>query len=319
MSTVSTGSTGSSMSLLGSIVSGAGSLLGSVFGGLFGNYQQNKANEYNKQMLAQQYEYNKLLAEQEYERNIQQWMRENEYNSPVSQLARLTEAGINPHLAYSKGSINNVASSSPQYQSPTYGYAPFENADISSYIRSGAESMSALIREGLGNSNLRAQNEYIKAQTAMALASASEHSTNARIRGIYERYAERMFSAQTTNEEKKTEQLEWSINNAVQTYEGQRLSNEFNARTVDKRVEQLDNAIRESFARIGLTKTQTLNTQANTANTLWRLENIGPLEVEKLRKEIDKIFRDRGYSGEIGNVFTFINGLFETIGLDIRI
>lgn len=39
-------------------------------------------------------------------------MREqNEYNAPQQQMARLRQAGVNPHLAYQQGSINNVSAS----------------------------------------------------------------------------------------------------------------------------------------------------------------------------------------------------------------
>lgn len=39
------------------------------------------------------------------------WGLENEYNSPVNQMKRLKDAGINPHLAYQGGGFNNSAGS----------------------------------------------------------------------------------------------------------------------------------------------------------------------------------------------------------------
>jgi hypothetical protein len=42
------------------------------------------------------------------------WKKQNEYNLPSNQMTRLENAGINPHLAFSSGNINNTSSSAPQ-------------------------------------------------------------------------------------------------------------------------------------------------------------------------------------------------------------
>ena len=39
------------------------------------------------------------------------WEKNNEYNDPTQQMARLKNAGINPHLAYSQGGVTNTSSS----------------------------------------------------------------------------------------------------------------------------------------------------------------------------------------------------------------
>jgi len=46
--------------------------------------------------------------------SIDMWKRQNEYNLPSNQMTRLQNAGINPHLAFSSGNINNTSSSAPQ-------------------------------------------------------------------------------------------------------------------------------------------------------------------------------------------------------------
>lgn len=77
---------------------------------------------FNKKAQERQNRYNKEAAELEYQRNIEQWQRENEYNLPANQMARLLEAGINPVLAYG-GSASSQAASSPQYNSPQADYS----------------------------------------------------------------------------------------------------------------------------------------------------------------------------------------------------
>lgn len=43
--------------------------------------------------------------------NTMMWEKNNAYNDPAQQMARLKNAGINPHLAYSEGGVTNTSSS----------------------------------------------------------------------------------------------------------------------------------------------------------------------------------------------------------------
>ena len=69
-------------------VSGGAGILGNIVGGLFGRSLQKYQNEWNLEM----------------------WHRQNEYNSPIQQMARYQEAGLNPNLIYSQGSPGNSQS-----------------------------------------------------------------------------------------------------------------------------------------------------------------------------------------------------------------
>lgn len=77
------------MGIFGSIAS---SLTGNLVSGVLQGY-------YNRKSGSQQHSY-----------NISDWERQNEYDLPINQMARLKEAGINPHLAYMKGGISNTSS-----------------------------------------------------------------------------------------------------------------------------------------------------------------------------------------------------------------
>lgn len=98
------------LSTIGSILGGpvtAGISLGTdILGHVIGNYQQNKANNANME-----------LAKYQFDRNLDMWNKQNEYNTPKNQMARYTEAGLNPNLIYSQGTPG-VASNAPQYQAP---------------------------------------------------------------------------------------------------------------------------------------------------------------------------------------------------------
>ena len=78
--------------------------IGNVVGGLMQGHAQRQANRANME-----------LAKYSYDQNLQQWNRENEYNSPFAQMQRYKAAGLNPNLIYSQ---QNTAGNSPQMSAP---------------------------------------------------------------------------------------------------------------------------------------------------------------------------------------------------------
>lgn len=84
---------------------------------VYGTIQNNK--NIDKQLAAQQREnqstreYNLALAKKQNQWSIDQWNRENHYNTPAEQLKRTKGAGLNADLVYGNGTLQNVAASSP--------------------------------------------------------------------------------------------------------------------------------------------------------------------------------------------------------------
>jgi len=109
--------------------------IGGAIGGVASIIGQERANKANQRM-----------AEYQNQQNLQQWNRQNQYNSPTQQMQRLKEAGINPNMAYAKGTINNTTSSSPK----------MERADMKSVTQN---------MPNLGNFMSIAQIKQIKEQT----------------------------------------------------------------------------------------------------------------------------------------------------------
>lgn len=77
----------------GAIIDAGTSLLNSA-ATIFTNKSQRKYNE-------------KMYAKQRAD-SLSDWTRQNEYNSPTSQMQRLREAGLNPNLVYGKGADNTA-------------------------------------------------------------------------------------------------------------------------------------------------------------------------------------------------------------------
>lgn len=104
-------------------------LIGGAFG-LLGNaqqswniYQQIKAQKEENQKNRN---YNFMLAQRQNQWNLEQWMRENDYNSPKAQMDRFRDAGLNPDLMMSNGA-QNLSAQSPLMTSG----APSSPADLS--------------------------------------------------------------------------------------------------------------------------------------------------------------------------------------------
>lgn len=93
------------MSLLGGIIGAVGAL-GSGVASIFGAKENRRAQQETNRA-------NIELAKYQNEWNLQQWNRENAYNTPAEQMKRLRQAGLNPNLAYGHGTVDNVAASSP--------------------------------------------------------------------------------------------------------------------------------------------------------------------------------------------------------------
>lgn len=98
-----------------------------------------------------------------------------EYNKPANQMIRLAEAGINPHMAYAKGTINNIASPAPHLQAPQIDI-PKLGDRLEQLVN--MKKMSADIQNmEETNKNIQEQNKKIAAETRKAEAEAriAEH------------------------------------------------------------------------------------------------------------------------------------------------
>lgn len=91
----------------------------SLFAGIRASKQKQKIVA--QQIQAQKEEnaanrrYNLMLAEKQNQWNLQQWQRNNDYNTPSAVMSRLREAGVNPHMYYSKGNaMGGVSTVSPE-------------------------------------------------------------------------------------------------------------------------------------------------------------------------------------------------------------
>ena len=110
--------------------------------------------------------------------NLEQWYRENEYNLPTAQMARLKAAGLNPNLVYGSGGASTTAAQSPRaaaanYQAVDYGLDNQGQNAVNTYM--------AYQNYLLQKSHIDAQNNVLQAQ-ADAVRANTLYTTARRIK-----------------------------------------------------------------------------------------------------------------------------------------
>lgn len=152
--------------------------LGNIFGAgasAFGAGMSYKAaketNATNLQMVRETNAQNMALAEYAYDKNLEQWKRENLYNSPKEQMSRLVEAGLNPNMIYGNSSAGVVSASSPTFNSPEMRAGHVENPML---------GVNALLAQ-LGNLSSQTDLNLAKADKIRAETSNTEAKTVAQL------------------------------------------------------------------------------------------------------------------------------------------
>lgn len=135
------------------LIGAAGTALGSG-AGVLGQYSTNAKNL--------------KIAREMNEWNRQMWMDANEYNTPLNQIKRLIEAGLNPRMIYGSGNVTgNVTGSSPKANTATM-VNPLSNLPetlgmLGQYIQIRNENLkSDIIREDAMLRNAQRINETAK-------------------------------------------------------------------------------------------------------------------------------------------------------------
>lgn len=134
------------------------SMAGSAIGAAQNNNNIRRQLAFQKAENQKTREYNMMLARYQNQENLAQWNRQNQYNLPEKQMQRLRQAGLNPDLMYSNGTVGN-SMSSPEMTSG----APASPMDYSAL--GGMRTFGDVVTQTLNNEMQRAQIEAIKANT----------------------------------------------------------------------------------------------------------------------------------------------------------
>lgn len=188
---------------------------------------------------------NKSLSNNAFRQNVQMWREQNAYNSPLAQVVRLREAGLNPALAY--GASGAVTGNADQAPSLDYGgvmQQPLINPDFA------FQAQEAL--------NLRSTRDLQDSQVQKNVAETIESLNRGVLSGAKTKYAEdyaveELRSMKLNNDKvyQETEATKETIDNLIATrnltkeqISALMYANEFADRTMEYRIEstQLQNA-----------------------------------------------------------------------------
>nr|QJB19972.1 MAG: DNA pilot protein [Microvirus sp.] len=138
---------------------GAASLIGGAVSSGTGIINSLLQNRMAKRNTDETIAANMNLAKYQYSQELENWNRQNEYNSPNSQMKRFTEAGLNPNLIYGQGNSGN-ATVMPRYNAPTIkkDYQPFQLPEMIGFFQNFAMKQAQ-------TDNLRAQKDLIQLQS----------------------------------------------------------------------------------------------------------------------------------------------------------
>lgn len=124
-----------------------------------------KTREWNERMYAMQRQH-----------SLQDWAMQNEYNSPQSQMKRLQAAGLNPHLVYGKGTIDNFGGSVRSADTGSWN-PEVPNYNFGSSVSQGLNAMYDTQLKAAQIDNLKAQNNVIVTEAALKAAQIASVTT----------------------------------------------------------------------------------------------------------------------------------------------
>lgn len=176
---------------IGEAISAAGSLLGSITGGLFAKHGSDAAAKASLQATRETNAANLKLAQYQNDWNVAQWNRQNAYNTPLAQRQRYEEAGINPYFALgniNSGSAQSLLSSNMDNQQ--------SGAEAFNMQAQGAQQLGSAISSGVSNATAQFYNaQYQQEQTKALQIQNTENllSMNKRVQGLeYDNQAKKM-------------------------------------------------------------------------------------------------------------------------------
>lgn len=306
---------------------GAG--IGAV-GNIVGTISNNK--NIKRQIAAQREEneknraWNQAQAERANQWSIDQWNRENAYNTPYEQMARMRSAGLNPDMMYQNGSSANVASSSPSV-TPTAPSDPINTSNLAN-LQTVGDVMNNTLASTLAASQIKkteaeanktgaeTNNVIIEGQilSADALVRAAQNEQSLLIgqSQIYVNHSvaslnhaeQEHISAKITNLAASTEEMyqrakvaQATIKNVNANTAATRFSMMMKAKEFRLEVQKVQQSIKESNSRIRLNDEQVSDWLATRAARVLGLNSQSALNASNVATNYTKRENIRAQTG----------------------
>ena len=226
---------------------------------------------------------NRRAERRQWNRNVSMWKMQNEYNTPINQMKRLKEAGLNPNLMYGKGTVGN-STTLPQYNAlPPQGMGEVFGKSIAGLqgltqtdvlkteiIKNDIKNVfdkqnnpKLLTQQDLNNNAIRANILLTKAQAASEgenynYKKAQTSYVTAQSKNVD--ISNKKLAEQYKQEVKRTERMEFGLENATPgmkaTFEAMKASNFTDAqmRTAIAGLQVTDRLIQIAVTVLGISK-----------------------------------------------------------------
>ena len=163
--------------MIPALIAGGASLLGDLFGGIFGKKNNNATNRTNLKIAQMNNDFNAAEAQKARDFQLDMWNKTNDYNDPSAQRERLAAAGLNPALMLNGGSAGQASSSVSAPAASSAGNPTMQPYDwasvggsISNSILSGFHYFNERENTNANISNLQGQRALAEAQALKALS-----------------------------------------------------------------------------------------------------------------------------------------------------
>lgn len=196
------GSSAGKAAAIQAAASTAAPAIGSVFGLIGARRRMDRQNKLNMQ-----------LAKYQNDLNLEQWERENEYNLPVNQMARLREAGINPRMAFSD-SASSTSVHSPELHSGSMSAPTNIGETMSTAFGQFQETFNLMNQFQMMQSEMANKD----AQTRMYNSMTEVNEVNARLKALEESMKSIDLNYRDLDHKTSSQFKSWALANMISTY-----------------------------------------------------------------------------------------------------
>lgn len=276
--------------------------LGSLFGGLFSSSSTSSTNSANIQMNRENIQAQKEENALNRQWNSDQVDKQNAYNTPTNQVARLRAAGINPYVAGLDGSGGQM--SSPSYSTGLNTQQPnLQSSQIGDFIANGSSQVGNML---FNSSMQRAQvdnmllSNSLNAQTmgakiASAYAQAGEHKAAEKISKMNADLSVLTFDDVVAKNHAERQQAEQAYIKSVQETHAVELENKARQINLSWLDREKNAAILEAYSRIRLNGASTKQALASAfaQNNLGKLYQANVKQIEKLLPYMEQDYQQK--------------------------
>lgn len=244
--------------VLGSVITGGANILG----GLFGMGSQASANKANMELAKYQNEWNEYM-----------WNKQNEYNTPKNQMARYLDAGLNPNLIYGSGSASSGNSTSV----PTSANMHVEPLPVPNLGEAAQQLISNIRADRLADADIKAKEADVRNKDSLSQYNDAKRR-NEDLQSFLLDLDRINKQIKNETDSENLEVLKAVRDERIRSYslanEAQGLENSYNSRTLDTRVQNTEQVLKNTKATYNEIKSRTNLNNANAALAAAKINEI---------------------------------------------